>query len=206
MNTIRPPGSEQEYVSNHRVPHLNFSHLGICVRDMEVMEDFYTRVLGMTVTDRGSALDTDLVFLSRDPAEHHQIVLGTGRPERIPENTSNPMFGAIINQISFRIASLNGLKEFDRHLTQSHTGEFIYANHGTAWSIYFHDPEGNMLEAFVDSEWYIKQPVFEPLDLSQTNKEILQKTRSLCEDAGEGFEPVAQWRQRIEILMELQRI
>ena len=32
---------------------LNFSHLGIHVSDLARMEDFYTRVLGFYVTDRG---------------------------------------------------------------------------------------------------------------------------------------------------------
>ena len=48
------------------------------------MQDFYTRVLGFTVTD-GGELETaegsmTIVFLSRDPREHHQIVLASGRP------------------------------------------------------------------------------------------------------------------------------
>ena len=55
----------------------SFSHVGFYVRDIARMEDFYRRVMGFFVTDRGQ-LDTprgrvDLVFLSRDPEEHHQI-------------------------------------------------------------------------------------------------------------------------------------
>src|SRR5690606_35844450 len=57
-------------------PGLTFSHMGIYVTDVARMEDFYTRLLEFTVTDRGE-LDTPngpvfLVFLSRDPDEHHQ--------------------------------------------------------------------------------------------------------------------------------------
>ena len=37
---------------------LSFSHLGIHVSDLPRMEDFYTRVLGFTVTDRGMARET----------------------------------------------------------------------------------------------------------------------------------------------------
>ena len=32
-----------------------FSHMGICCFDLKKMEDFYTRVIGMQVTDRGLA-------------------------------------------------------------------------------------------------------------------------------------------------------
>ena len=42
------------------------SHMGIYVHDMDAMEDFYTRVMGLVVTDRGKAFrfPIDLVFLS----------------------------------------------------------------------------------------------------------------------------------------------
>ena len=64
-------------------PVLSFSHFGFFVRDIPGMEDFYTRVLGFAVTDRGE-LDTprgrvSLVFMTRDPKDHHQIVLASGR-------------------------------------------------------------------------------------------------------------------------------
>jgi len=50
---------------------LSLSHMGFYVNDIARMEDFYSRVLEFTVTDRG-ALQTPngevrLVFLSRDP-------------------------------------------------------------------------------------------------------------------------------------------
>lgn len=87
-------------------PTIAFSHLGIYVSDIARMEAFYTGFLGFTVTDRGE-LDTPrgpvtLVFLSRDPTEHHQIVLATGRPTDLPFNT--------VNQISFRVDSLATLR------------------------------------------------------------------------------------------------
>ena len=57
------------------------SHFGIHVTDMTRMEDFYTRALGLLVSDRGALPNgPTLVFLSRDPDEHHQLVLVTGRP------------------------------------------------------------------------------------------------------------------------------
>ena len=37
-------------------------------------------------------------------------------------------------------------------------------NHGNAWSVYFRDPEGNRIEIFCDTEWYIEQPCVEDLD------------------------------------------
>jgi catechol 2,3-dioxygenase len=70
-------------------PNLQFSHMGFAVLDMANMEDFYGRVLGFTVTDRGEVMGMDLVFMSRDPMDHHQIILVSGRPENLPPTGVN---------------------------------------------------------------------------------------------------------------------
>src|SRR5262245_61436613 len=90
------------------VPRFSFSHMGMFVADAGRMEDFYTRVLGFTATDRGDLGSTKLVFLSREPREHHQVVLVSGRPEGLQFTT--------INQISFRMAEFSGLREMHRRL------------------------------------------------------------------------------------------
>ncbi|XJJ69713.1 VOC family protein (plasmid) [Novosphingobium sp. BL-8A] len=177
-------------------PNLMFSHMGLSVRDIARMELFYTAVLGFTVTDRGIVGGMDLVFLSRDPGDHHQIVLATGRPEYLPENTANTQFGPSINQISFKMATLDDLRDIKARLEEFGVGHLFSGNHGVAWSIYAHDPEGNNLEFFVDTDWYILQPFLIPLDLSKDNEAIVEETRAMCETS-EGFEPYAQWRARI---------
>ena len=88
--------------------------MGFQVCDVARMADFYKRVMGFTVTGC-SELDTPhgrlyLVFLSRDPEEHHQIVLASGRPSDIPYN--------IVNQISFRVPDLAWLRSL--HQTLQH--------------------------------------------------------------------------------------
>jgi len=170
--------------------------MGLSVSDIAKTERFYTTVLGITITDRGLAGGMQLVFLSRDPADHHQIVLATGRPDNIPANTANPQFGPSINQISFKLSSLADLRDVRARIhAYGMTSEFP-ANHGIAWSIYAHDPEGNNLEFFVDTEWYINQPFLIPLDLTLSDDEIRSRTQTLCESS-EGYEPYAQWRERI---------
>ena len=69
------------------LPAVSFSHFGLYVTDLARMEDFYTRVLGLLVSDRGKLPGgSDLVFLSRDPDEHHQLVLAAGRPPGLEFN------------------------------------------------------------------------------------------------------------------------
>ena len=52
---------------------LALSHVGYYVSDVEKMVDFYTRFLKFVVSDRGDRDDGGaIVFMTRDPNEHHQ--------------------------------------------------------------------------------------------------------------------------------------
>ena len=175
-----------------RAPELAFSHIGIFVHDLERMADFYARVLGFAVSDRGE-LDTprgkvSLVFLTRDPREHHQIVLASGRPDHLPFNP--------INQISFRVQDFAGLRSLHRAIQSEAVSEISPVSHGNALSVYFRDPEGNRIELFVDTPWYVSQPMRVPMDMSLSDEALWQwaedNARSLP-----GYKPVEQWRTEL---------
>jgi catechol 2,3-dioxygenase len=167
---------------------LQFSHVGLFVIDLEKMADFYHRVLGFPITDRGMLEEAELVFLSRDPRDHHQIVLVAGRPEGLPNR--------IVNQVSFRVESLAALRQFYKRIREEGVAELVPILHGNAWSVYFRDPEGNRLEVFVDTDWYITQPFREIIDLDQPEAEIRRLTEELC-SVRPGFRPIAEWRAEI---------
>jgi catechol 2,3-dioxygenase len=168
-----------------------FSHVGFFVTDMDMMADFYSRVMGFFITDKGMLNGKAITFLSRDPREHHQIVLVAGRE---PESHLN------INQISFRVRSLGELKAFYARLVEAGAKGMEPVIHGNSWSIYFHDPEGNRIEAFADTDWYISQPFKEPLDLTLPEAEIRDFTREYCRTRA-GFKPIAQWHAEMEAMM-----
>jgi hypothetical protein len=69
-------------------------------------------------------------------------------------------------------------------------------DHGVAWSLYFPDPEGNNLEAFVDTPWYIQQPCAEPLDMSLDDDTLAKRTHELCRRS-KGYRPYADWRAEV---------
>jgi catechol-2,3-dioxygenase len=167
---------------------LQFSHMGLFVIDIETMTDFYHRVLGFPITDRGFLGEAELVFFSRDPRDHHQIVLVAGRPPGLPDR--------IVNQVSFRVASLGELKRFYRRIRAENVKELFPVCHGNAWSVYFRDPEGNRIEVFVDTDWYIPQPIRETVDLELPEDEIRRRTEALCR-ARPGFMPIDEWRAQI---------
>ena len=172
---------------------ISFSHIGIHVRDLPKMERFYTEFLELTVTDRGE-LDTslgrlDFVFTSSDPKDHHQVVLAAGRPETIPFN--------VINQISFRVENFAKLRELHRRSAQYEVTEMRPVTHGNAVSIYFRDPEGNRIELFCDTPWYVDQPMVIPMDMSLPDDQfwswIEETARKLP-----GFKPVEEWREQVK--------
>ena len=73
-----------------------------------------------------------------------------------------------------------GLRQLLPILEREGVQSIFPANHGIAWSIYCHDPDGNNLELFVDTEWYMPQPFLIPLDFSQTDQEIYDETHRLA--------------------------
>jgi len=183
-------------------PSIRFSHIGIYVTDIARMEAFYTGFLGFTVTDRGD-LDTPrgpiaLVFLSRDPTEHHQIVLATGRPEGISFNT--------INQLSFRVDTLSTLRTLYNGMLEGEMrhemSEVSPACHGNALSIYVKDPEGNRLELFIDTPWYVNQPLRVPLDFALDDETLWAWSEAHARSLP-GFKPRAQWEQEMSVKMGL---
>lgn len=174
-------------------PSLSFSHFGFAVRDLARMEDFYTRVLGLVVTDRGSLGAVQLVFMSRDPEEHHQVVLVSGRPA---EMAFNP-----INQLSFRVSGLADLRGLYESLQGEAVSEVSPATHGNAVSLYFRDPEGNRIEVFFDTPWYCRQPLREPVDLTQSDDAVMARAEAVAR-AMPDFMPREQWVQKMRTLMQ----
>ena len=160
--------------------HVSISHVGLFVRDLPMMRDYYTKVLGFIVTDE---VPPRMAFLSRNPEEHHQVALFTGRTSDTPQ----------VQQLSFRLGTLEEVREMNRRLVAAGTKDMKCISHGIAWSIYFPDPEGNRLEFFTDTEWYVKQPCSDPIDFSLPADEIYRQTEALNR-AHDDFQPIAKWR------------
>jgi catechol 2,3-dioxygenase-like lactoylglutathione lyase family enzyme len=137
---------------------LAFSHFGIFVTDMARMVDFYTGFLGFAISDRAKRPQGgEICFLTRDPREHHQLVLASGRPADLGFN--------MVNQMSFRVDSLATLREMHRELEAMRMKEIRPITHGNALSVYFRDPEHNRIELLIDTPWYVPQPYRVPIDL-----------------------------------------
>ena len=154
--------------------HPVLSHMALFVRDVERMIDFYGRVLGLNVSDgrkkaKGAARgDSEIIFLSNDPQIHQQLQL------------SNALFGEddcnVVHQVSFRLGGLNELREIARRVVEETQMEVDQLDHGNAWSLYFRDPEGNMLELYVETPWQVEHPFAKSFDAMQPDDVIMATT------------------------------
>ncbi|MBT4522191.1 MAG: hypothetical protein HOC23_19500 [Halieaceae bacterium] len=173
-------------------PRLDFSHVGFHVHDMDTMVAFYTDLLGLEVTDRGNLPlpgEPQIVFLSADPSEHHQIALVEGRKD-------GGIQGGVLNQISFHVGSLDELRAVKAAAEVAGVEDFMPISHGRGWSLYFADPEGNNIECFVDAPWHVRQPVVDALDLTLSNEDILAQTQADYAHAPD-FQPMQEWRDAL---------
>ena len=169
-------------------PNAQFRHIGLYVRDLKPMADFYKRILGLVETDSGLTNQGGrIVFLSRSPREHHQIVLIEGR--------NDAMGAGFINQLSFRLDSLKDLQRFNEIINNEGVRVDRTMNHGNAWSVYCFDPEGNRIELYAGSPWYVAQPCTEALDLEEPEEVIVAKTEAMVL-ADPTYVPGEEWARR----------
>ncbi|MFI6367709.1 VOC family protein [Nocardia sp. NPDC050630] len=164
------------------------SHFGVFCRDLDAMVMFYTSVFDMVQTDRGEGrtMPFTIAFLSGNPSQHHQLALASGRDPEAPST---------VMQLSFKVNDLGALREAWTRAETAGAANLRGLNHGNALSIYFSDIEGNTVEVYLDTPWYISQPHGDPLDLSRSDDEIWAETEKVC-SADPTFMTVEAWQQK----------
>ncbi len=160
----------------------NLGHVGIICDDFLKMRDFYTRVMGLTVTDESP--ERSSCFLSADPEnEHHELALGQSRGPDHPDGPRPKTQG--VGQISFIVESMDALKDLYGRIKQDGRRIDNVVTHGISCSVYFFDPEDNRIEIYYKTGYIVKQGFSRPIDLEhQSNEEILAFSKSF--EASEG--------------------
>ncbi|HEY2669454.1 MAG TPA: VOC family protein [Rugosimonospora sp.] len=160
---------------------VELGHTGLYVNDLQRMREFYTEVLGLTVTDEDETLG--MVFLSSRPSvEHHELVLQRGR-------TAAPD-ARLTHQISWRLDSLDDLVRFHERFREAGVRVQQEVTHGNAYGIYFFDPEGNRNEVYVRIDRDVRQPFRKALDLDQPVERIHAQAEALLDDGTPAYQPV----------------
>jgi catechol-2,3-dioxygenase len=156
-------------------------HVGLYVRDLEMVRDFYRDMLGLTVTDED--LEAGILFLSARPdEEHHELALQRGRGT----DDSVPM----IQQVSWQVDSVEELQAFHRLFKQRGIPVQQEVTHGNALGIYFFDPEGNRNEVYYQIKEDVRQPFRKTIDLDLPAEQVLAESKRLVEEGGPAYQPV----------------
>lgn len=146
-------------------------HVGIYAADLMKQRDFYTRVMSLHIADEDLE-GRGMVFMSADPvAEHHEFVLIKGRV------TSDD--ARVIQQISFKVPSIDALRDFKRRIEAENLQVERIVSHGNAFGMYFFDPEGNRIELYYKTGFPVPQPHGDPIDLEQSDDALLSEAKAL---------------------------
>jgi catechol 2,3-dioxygenase-like lactoylglutathione lyase family enzyme len=140
-------------------------HVGLYCTDVQKSQDFYTRILGLTVTDAHP--EGHIIFLSAQPeSEHHELALCPGRDA--------PPGAKVVQQVSFIVNDLSDLKQFHARLKAEGVRIRSVVNHGISLAIYFYDPDENVVEVYAKTPYKIPQPYAEDIDLDLDDEQLMK--------------------------------
>ena len=145
-------------------------HVGIYTHDLFKMRDFYSRVMGLKITDEETE-KAGIVFMSSNPEEeHHEFVLMKGRD--VPEGSK------VVQQISFYVNSLSELKAFHTVFKDEKVRIQRTVSHGNAFGMYSLDPEGNTIEIYYRTGFSVPQPCADPVNLDDSEEKLIDIAKS----------------------------
>jgi catechol 2,3-dioxygenase len=173
-------------------------HMGIFTDNPQAMQEFYVRVLGMVVSDSGSGtlFRRRIIFMTGNPHQHHQFVL-------VVREDGDPPGGALF-QVSFKVRTLDELRRTAALATANGATELQGINHGNSWSVYFRDPDKNMVEIYMDTGWYVPQPFGDRFSLELDEKQMRAITAERIQSVA-GSMSQAEWSDRIRTRLEEHR-
>ncbi len=137
------------------------SHVGVFVKDLNQMTEFYCDTLGLTESHRNG---DRMVFLTADiEKEDHEVVLVNGRDGD----------AQIIQQLAFRVKDVEDVRGFYQNFKDMGVEIQQTVSHGAGVSCYFYDPEGNRIEVFADIEMPNGRGYSGPIDLGKSKEELV---------------------------------
>jgi catechol 2,3-dioxygenase len=117
-------------------------HAHLKVRDLQRSVDFYTRFLGLHVTEQ---VDNAYVFLTGG-AFHHEIAL-----QNVGSNAPHPPAHSTgLYHVAFEVPDKRSFAAAYRTLTSAGI-PVATVDHYISWAMYFDDPDGNGLEIYWDT-------------------------------------------------------
>ncbi|EXJ70407.1 uncharacterized protein A1O5_06475 [Cladophialophora psammophila CBS 110553] len=179
-------GSLQEIDFDDKGPKVlspsTLAHVVLRTGNFKKMVDFYLDFLGGTVSYGNDFIS----FITYDD-EHHRIAI-IGTPDTGPKSYTS----SGLEHIAFTFPSLSALLLAYRQRKARGISPVWCVNHGPTTSIYYKDPDGNMLETqvdnfdtvkaakdFMNSQYFAENPIGTDFDA----EELIQKIKDGVPDA-----------------------
>ena len=138
-------------------------HVGIWAKDFEKLRDFYSKILGLHISDQSA----NAAFMTSDPTrEHHELVVF--RATQPGQHTS-------VQQVSFSCEKLEDVIGYYKRFKENNVKFSRITSHGNAVGLYFYDPEGNHMEVYWTTPFEAHQPFGVAIDINRPVNEILQE-------------------------------
>ena len=140
----------------------SIGHVSLPCADPRAVAGFYTDLLGLEVSMEGSIEKLgDFVFLSRQAEEELPVIALCTEP------TSR--------HTAIEVESLIALKNLYAHSKARGIPVSFALDHGCSVSVYFNDPEGNLLEVYWATGVKTHEPIAKPIqpdDLERPEHEL----------------------------------
>jgi catechol-2,3-dioxygenase len=141
---------------------VRLGHVSLSSAQPQQLAGFYRDLLGLEVSMAGSIPELgDFVFLSRDAGDDLPLIALCTEPRA--------------RHSAVEVESLAALKAAHAHARQQGIPMSFALNHRCSVSLYFHDPEGNLVEVFWATGIKTDEPFTEPLradDLDRPEPEL----------------------------------
>lgn len=142
---------------------VHLGHVSLISKQPRQLAGFYERLLGLETSMEGSIPPLgDFVFLSRHAEDELPLISLCSEPKS--------------KHTAIEVESLSALKELYIRAKAGGIAPAFALNHGCSLSLYFQDPEGNILEVFWATGMKTSEPVVEPVqieDLERSEQELL---------------------------------
>jgi len=141
---------------------MRLAHVGLPAKDPAALANFYSGYLGLHQVARVSTEETG------------EMVLLSGRPDQEPQELAL-MSNQQARHVAFRVETLAELRELSASAARWQARPLFSFDHGSTFSFYFLDPEGNACEIYWPTG---RRPssVNRPIDLTQPEEVLLQST------------------------------
>ena len=126
-------GNQMSYTPKH------LGHVVMRVRDMDRSLDFYTRVMGLTIMERGPS---GTVFMSANTEKSHELAIrAMGMDAPGPDHS-------IIGQahMAWQMETFEDLQELHARLKDNDVRIVRIGDHGVSLGVYLLDPDDNEIE------------------------------------------------------------